>query len=103
MALTRWAFVYTLGPGATEVVRAEAGDPACVLLLAGVPSVTDAPAVARDLVDDGAELIELCGAFGPVGTAAVVEAVGGTVPVGGVYYGGEATGGLAALFGTGAP
>jgi predicted polyphosphate/ATP-dependent NAD kinase len=61
--------------------------------------VRDAPAAARQLVDDGAELIELCGAFGSAGTAAVVEAVGDRVPVGGVYYGGEATAGLAALFG----
>ena len=98
MALTRWAFIYTLGPDGTDVVRGEAGSPGCVLLTAGVPSVADAPEVARRLVDDGAQLVELCGAFGPAGTAAVVAAVGDRVPVGGVYYGGEATEALATLF-----
>jgi hypothetical protein len=98
MALRRWGFIHTLGPDA-QVRRDEVGSAACVLLTAGVPAVGDAHAQARRLVDDGAELIDLCGAFGPVGTAAVVEAVGDRVPVGGVFYGGEATDGLAALFG----
>jgi hypothetical protein len=101
VALTRWGFIYTLGPDGTEVVRGEAGSPGCVLITAGVPSVADAPAVAAGLVDEGAQLIELCGAFGPSGTAAVVAAVGDRVPVGGVYYGGEATDALAVLFSPG--
>jgi predicted polyphosphate/ATP-dependent NAD kinase len=101
MALSRWGFIYTLGPDAdagsnrVDVV----GSPGCVLVTVGVPSVDDAPAAARELVDDGVELIELCGAFGAPGTAAVVAAVGADVPVGGVFYGGEATAGLNALFG----
>ena len=103
MALSRWGFIYTLGSDASEMRRDEIGSVACVLLTVGVPVVGDAPAAARKLVDDGAELIELWGAFGPAGTAAVVEAVGDRVPVGGVYYGGEATAGLAALFGPAAP
>jgi predicted polyphosphate/ATP-dependent NAD kinase len=102
MALTRWGFIYTLGPDAPEIRRDEIGSAACVLLTTGVPAEGDAPAVARQLADEGVELIELCGAFGPAGTAAVTEAVGDRVPVGGVYDGGEATAGLAALFGPGA-
>lgn len=98
MALSRWGFIYTLGPDADEVRLDVVGSPGCVLITAGVPSVDDAPRVARELVDDGVELIELCGAFGAPGTAAVAAAVGDRVPVGGVFYGGEATAGLAALF-----
>jgi predicted polyphosphate/ATP-dependent NAD kinase len=98
MALTRWGFIYTLGPDATENVVAEVGSPDCVLVTVGVPRVEDAPEAARQLVADGVQLVELCGAFGAAGTAAVVEAVGDQVPVGGVFYGGEATAGLHALF-----
>jgi hypothetical protein len=63
MALRRWGFIHTLGPDA-QVRRDEVGSAACVLLTAGVPAVGDAHAQARRLVDDGAELIDLCGAFG---------------------------------------
>lgn len=99
MALTKWGFIYTLGGDAGDRRTDVVGSPGCVLVVVGVPSVDDAPAAARELVDDGVELIELCGAFGAPGTAAVVAAVGADVPVGGVLYGGEATPGLTALFG----
>jgi hypothetical protein len=45
-------------------------------LRVGVAEPGDAVAVARRLVDDGAQLVEVCGAFGPLWTARVVEAVG---------------------------
>lgn len=94
MALTRWGFIYTLGPDAEEKVVSQIGSPGCVLIAVGVPSVDDAADAARELVADGVQLVELCGAFGAPGTAAVVAAVGEQVPVGGVFYGGEATAGL---------
>ncbi|MEU4543137.1 DUF6506 family protein [Nonomuraea dietziae] len=50
------------------------------------------------MVADGAQLVELCGAFGPVWTARVIEAVGGAVPVGAVGYGPEAVDQLHAIF-----
>ena len=50
------------------------------------------------MVDDGVELIELCGGFGPVWTARVLEAVDGAVPVGAVGYGPESIDGMARLF-----
>jgi hypothetical protein len=37
-------------------------------------------------VDEGIQAIELCGGFGNVGTAKIVEAVGGKVPVGVVRF-----------------
>ncbi len=54
--------------------------------------------VAVELVDGGAQSIELCGAFGPVWAARVIEAVGGGVPVGSVSYSMESVPSLAALF-----
>ena len=56
----------------------------------GVGSAADGPVAAKKLVDDGAELIELCGAFGPIWTAKVIEAIDAKVPVGFVGYGPEA-------------
>jgi hypothetical protein len=44
---------------------------------------------ARRLVADGVQLIELCGAFGPIWTAKLIEAIDDAVPVGSVAYGPE--------------
>lgn len=46
--------------------------------------------VAKQLVHEGAQIVELCGGFGPVWMAKVMEALKGKVPVGGVFYGPEA-------------
>jgi predicted polyphosphate/ATP-dependent NAD kinase len=97
MALTRWGFIYKLGSQATGEREDVLGSDDCMLISVGIAALDDGPAVARRLVEDGVQLIELCGAFGPAGTAAIAQAVGGNVPVGGVYYGIEAIAGLAAL------
>lgn len=94
----KWAFFYTLD-AASEPTRIDhVGSMVCV----GVPNVSQAPAIARQLVDDGVELIELCGGFGGVGLASMTEAVNGRVPVGAVFYGADASAGLQRLFGVGA-
>ena len=46
--------------------------------------------VAKEVVADGAQILELCGGFGPIWMAKVMEALKGAVPVGGVFYGPEA-------------
>jgi Family of unknown function (DUF6506) len=90
----RWAFIYTLDdPG--EPTRI---DTLGELVSVGVPRVEEAPAIARRLVADGVELIELCGGFGGAGLAAVIAAVEGRVPVGAVFYSVEASAGLQRLF-----
>jgi predicted polyphosphate/ATP-dependent NAD kinase len=90
----QWAFIYTLDDtcAATRIDRI--GTMICV----GVTSIADAPSLARQLVDDGVELIELCGGFGGAGLAAVIAAVDGRVPVGAVFYGVDASAGLQRLF-----
>jgi len=97
--MKKWGFIYTLGDESAEPRSDTIGSSECVLVCRGVRFVHDAPEVARELVSDGAELIELCGAFSGSGLAAVVDAVGGSVPVGAVFYGGEAGSGLHRLFG----
>ncbi|MBA3660961.1 MAG: hypothetical protein H0W64_04490 [Gammaproteobacteria bacterium] len=46
--------------------------------------------VAKEAVSQGAQMIELCGGFGPLWVAKVYEALEGAVPVGSVAYGPEA-------------
>jgi hypothetical protein len=46
--------------------------------------------VAKELVAEGVQMIELCGGFGPIWIAKVSEAIQGAVPIGGVFYGPEA-------------
>lgn len=99
MAMTRWGFIYTLGDegdpaGNMDVIGSEG----CRLVTVGVSRLDQAPEAAKTLVADGVELIELCGAFGPVWTGRVIEEIDGAVPVGGVFYGSEATDQMHALF-----
>lgn len=46
--------------------------------------------VAKEAVANGAQVIELCGGFGPLWIAKVSEAIGTEIPVGSVAYGPEA-------------
>jgi len=91
----QWGFIYTLDDPGSELRVDTIGNMVCV----GVPNIAAAPDVARQLVADGVELIELCGGFGGAGLAAVVAAVGSQVPVGAVFYGCDASAGLQRLFG----
>jgi hypothetical protein len=47
-------------------------------------------AIAQEVVGQGAQMIELCGGFGPLWIAKVSEALGTHIPVGSVAYGPEA-------------
>lgn len=47
-------------------------------------------AIAKQLVAEGVQMIELCGGFGSQWIAKVSDAIEGAVPVGGVFYGPEA-------------
>lgn len=57
------------------------------LVTVGISDASEGPDVARSLMSEGVELIELCGAFGPHWTAKVIEAIEGEIPVGTVSYG----------------
>jgi len=96
MPLTKFGFIVT-GPQLSS--RMVMTSPRFEMVAIGVASPADGPAAARQLVDEGVELIELCGGFGPAWTAKVLEAIGHRVPVGSVGYGPEAVAGLHALFG----
>jgi len=98
MSLERFGFIVT-GAGMDPAEhRAEISSDRFTSVMVGVTEPAQALAVAQDMVRDGVQLIELCGGFGPVWTAAVVEAIGGAVPVGSVGYGPEAISGMYRLF-----
>ena len=96
MPLRKFGFIV---PGAQLAARMTMTSPAFEMVAIGVASPAEGPAAARQLVAEGVELIELCGGFGPVWTAQVLEAIDHRVPVGAVGYGPEALPGLTALFG----
>ena len=96
--MQKWGFIYTLGDAGAPPRRDVIGSSACQLVCVGIPSVDDAVDAAKQLLEDGVQLIELCGAFEAKGLASVVAAAG-DVPVGAVFYGGEAAPALHRLFG----
>lgn len=98
MSLERFGFIVTgvgLDPAEhTTTLSSEAFR--CVIV--GVTTPAQAIPVAQEMVADGIQLIELCGGFGPLWTARVIEAVDHAVPVGSVGYGPEAIAGMYRLF-----
>jgi hypothetical protein len=46
--------------------------------------------IAKEVIANGAQMIELCGGFGPLWVAKISGAINGHVPVGSVVYGPEA-------------
>lgn len=98
MALTSFGFIYTAA-GADPAEHTRVVDTgSCRSTLVGVATPQAALPVVERLLDDGVQLIELCGGFGPVWTARVLEIVDGRVPVGSVGYGPEAVDQVHALF-----
>ena len=98
MALVRFGFIVT-GAGLDPVRdRCVMTSDHFQMVAVGVPNASAGPDVARCLVAEGVQLIELCGGFGPVGTAAVLAAINGAVPVGSVGYGPESITALERLF-----
>ncbi len=98
MALTNFGFLVTgagLDPARDVQVIENDGFRMTTI---GMSSPEDGPAAAKQLVDGGAQLIELCGGFGPVWTARVIEAINDAVPVGSVGYGPEAIDRVHAIF-----
>lgn len=59
-----------------EKHKAEIDTPSFKVLIQGVASVEEGASMAKKYADEGASIIELCGAFGYGGAKAVSDAVG---------------------------
>ncbi len=80
------AFIFLAPETDPATHRAQVATPAVELTVVGVQNYAQAAEVARSLVDEGIVAIELCGGFGHVGTARIVEAVAGRAAVGVVRF-----------------
>jgi hypothetical protein len=99
MALTRFGFIVTGSGLDPQVHRQVMSSRQFEMIAVGVSRPSEALAVAKQLVhEDGVQLLELCGGFGPTWTARVLEAIDQRVPVGSVAYGPEAIDAMHALF-----
>jgi hypothetical protein len=94
-----WAFIFEApetDPGTDRFVIERGGVRSTVV---AVPEQSAVVQVAIDLVRGGVQFIELCGGFEPVWAGKVIEATGGSVPVGCVgYAGGASIARMAAVF-----
>jgi hypothetical protein len=98
MALTKFGFIVT-GKGLDpHQHRVEMKSSAFTMIAIGVAAPEQAVEVARELAAQGIQLLELCGGFGPLGAAKVIEALGNRIPVGSVAYGPESIDAMHALF-----
>jgi hypothetical protein len=98
MALTKFGFIVTGAGLRPDEHRSVMRSPLFEMIAVGVARPEEGVAVAVQLVEEGVQLIELCGGFGPLWTARVLEAVQGRVPVGSVGYGPESIDAMYELF-----
>lgn len=85
MALGKFGFIVT----GDDFVQYQGTDKFSMKVV-GVKHPSQALDVAKEMVAEGIQLIELCGGFSPVWTGRVIEAINYAVPVGVVSYGPEA-------------
>lgn len=93
MALTKFGFIVT-GDNFTQ----HQGTENFAVKVVGVKSAEQGIAVAQEMVQEGIQLIELCGGFSPVWAGKIIEAIDYAVPVGVVAYGPESIDAMYALF-----
>lgn len=92
MKLKSYAYIF-LGPGLDpKQHRSVIKTPIYQMTSVGIDFAHKAQVIeiAKELVEDGAQMLELCGGFGPLWIAKVSEALNHQVPVGSVAYGPEA-------------
>ena len=92
MALRYWAYIF-LSPGFNRdehQVTMESSQTRMKAIGIDMDKKEEVIEIAKQLVEDGVQMIELCGGFGPNWVAKVSEAIHYVVPIGTVMYGPEA-------------
>jgi hypothetical protein len=93
MGLSRFGFIVT-GDDFTQ----EQGTELFSMKVVGVKEASQGIDVAKQMVAEGVQLIELCGGFSPVWAGKIIEAIDYAVPVGVVAYGPESIDSMHELF-----
>ncbi|EKD70668.1 MAG: putative cytosolic protein [uncultured bacterium] len=92
MALQYWAYIF-LSPGfdaEQHVTTMDSGSCRFKAIGISMNNKEQVIEIAKQLVSEGVQLIELCGGFGPQWMTKVSAAIKGVIPIGGVFYGPEA-------------
>lgn len=93
MALTSFGFIVT-----GDDFEQYQGTDAFKMKVVGVKNAEQGIDVAKAMVAEGIQLIELCGGFSPVWVGKIIEAIDYAVSVGVVAYGPESIDAMYALF-----
>lgn len=93
MALERFGFIVT-----GDNFEQYQGTDKFKMKVVGVKSPEEAIEVAKQMVNEGIQLIELCGGFSPVWAGKIIEAINYQIPVGVVAYGPESIDSMYKLF-----
>ena len=80
------AFIFLAPNSDPAIHQADIQTPEVTLVVRGVSNYREAAQVAQQLQAEGIQAIELCGGFGHKGTAQIIEAVSGKIPVGTVRF-----------------
>ncbi|MBS3784817.1 MAG: hypothetical protein KGY78_10280 [Anaerolineae bacterium] len=80
------AFIFVAPDADPQQHRKTVETPEVELTAVAVNDYDEAVTVCKELLEEGIGAFELCGGFGHVGTARVVEAVGGQAAVGVVRF-----------------
>jgi hypothetical protein len=83
------AFIFLAGGAEPAKHRGRVTTPQVDLAVVAAPDYAEAEKVARALVAEGVQAIELCGGFGVAGTAQIAKAVAGKAVVGAVRFDGH--------------
>ena len=98
IAMLKGAYIFVIPDADPKKHRAKIETPTLSVAIVGVKDFDQAADIAKSLVKDGVQFIDLCSGYGPVGAAKVIEAVGDKIPVSAACFGIESTAKAAVLF-----